>query len=86
MLPTHFEGCNRVYGKPKDWTDEQCGSLDALQFTDPTTGCAVIRTCWMPSKEDIEAITAGRGIILDMYVPVMIPVALFTLNENGAVN
>ncbi len=40
----------------------------------------------MPSKEDIEAIAAGRGIVLDMHIQVMIPVAIFTLDENGEIN
>jgi hypothetical protein len=86
MLPKNFKGCNIRYGKPKGWTDEQCIGIDAMRFTDQSTGGQVIRTLWMPSKEDIEAINEGSGIVLDMHIPVMVPVALFTIDKNGNIN
>jgi hypothetical protein len=41
---------------------------------------------WQPSKEDIEAIVAGRPVILQIHSNGLPPVALFTLDENGESN
>lgn len=41
---------------------------------------------WVPSKEDIEAFQAGRGIWVRILSHRVYPMALFTLNENGEIN
>jgi hypothetical protein len=40
----------------------------------------------MPSKEDIEAIQAGRPIILSVYGGGLPPICLFTCDESGTPN
>lgn len=87
MLPTHFPGCNRRFEKPGSMKDEECSALDAFVFKDESTDTVITRTYWMPSKEDIEAIVAGRGIVLDILLSGgMPPVSLWTLDENGNIN
>lgn len=67
--------------------DEECSGLDAFVFQDTATGQMITRTYWMPSKEDIEAVIAGRGIVLDILLAGgMPPVSLWTCDENGNVN
>ena len=85
MRPIEFEASNIVFGKPESMTDEQCFSIEAYKGIDDN-GFTYINTVWMPSKEDIEAINAGRPIILSIYGEGMPPVNLFTNDENGIIN
>lgn len=85
MLPINFEGSNMEFTKPEGWTDEECGSLSAYRGED-ANGRVYINTLWMPSKEDIEAIVNGRGIVLTVTYPVMIPVMLWTIDADGKPN
>ena len=86
-MPVYFEGCNRRFVKPSSMTDEECTPLDAFVFAVPESDVVVTRTYWMPSKEDIDAINAGRGIALDIYISGgMPPVSLFTLDDEGNIN
>lgn len=83
----YFEGCNRRFEKPSSMTDEECSAIDAFVFAVPESNGVVTRTYWMPSKEDIDAINAGRGIALDIMLSGgMPPVSLFTLDEEGNIN
>lgn len=91
MLFVEFEGANTQLNKPQDWTDEQCSSVVAYHGKDNNGVPVWILKC-MPSKEDIEAIQAGRGIYLQVcgqrmppsdYFP---PVGLFTVDEKGQPN
>jgi hypothetical protein len=86
MIPIGFEGSNRRFEKPGSMTDEQCQGIDAFMFPDPNGNGVIIRTAWQPNKEDIEAVMAGRPIVLDIYSPVMIPVSIFTYDEKGEIN
>lgn len=85
MLPTDFEGTNKTFTKPKGMTDEECGDLRVYQGKNDR-GEPVIISAWMPSKEDIEAINAGRPIFLKILGSGMPPVELLTLDENGNPN
>lgn len=92
MHPINFQGAREI-GKPEDMTDEQCYSLWAMPFEykreDPdgnTVTSNVWLECWQPSKEDIEAINAGRPIWLQIHSNGLPPVALLTLDENGNSN
>lgn len=79
MLPTTFPEQNKVYTKPSDMTDEQCGSLSTFEGMD-ADGFPIIISKWMPSKEDIEAINNGEGIYLQITGRGMPPVCLYTEN------
>lgn len=80
MIPVEFEGANMVIQKPESMTDEECASIsvyrDETGFTEH----------WMPSKEDIEAINAGRGIWVKILMNVLPPVAMWTQDENNEIN
>lgn len=67
MIAVNFEGAV-TYSKPHDMTDEQCASMYVMQGVD-ADGTPFALSHWMPNKEDIEAINAGRGIWLKVCTP-----------------
>jgi hypothetical protein len=81
MMPVDFEGSNTVLTKPKGMTDEQCMSVPAYRNIDDA-GFPFTLTVWQPSKEDIDAINAGRPICLKVLGITPPPVSLFTVDEN----
>lgn len=85
MRAIHFPEANVTMTKPADMTDEECYSVSAYQGED-NQGRPYINTVWQPNKEDIEAINAGRPIVLSITGQSMPPVALFTCDENGHPN
>lgn len=92
MTPIQFEGAHEV-GKPKEMTDEQCSSLWAHNYDYVHIGtdgkeydARIWIEVWQPSKEDIQAIAAGRPIILEIHSMGLPPVRLFTVDENGTPN
>ncbi len=85
MLAIDFPEANTTFTKPKSMTDAECSDLRAFVGVSKV-GHRFINTVWMPNKEDIEAINAGRPIILHMLADVLCPVALFTCDENGEIN
>ncbi len=67
-------------------TDEDCYSLEILQgVTDPERWPYTL-SAWQPSKEDIEAIKAGRPIWVRVLSHTVHPISLFTTDGNGEVN
>lgn len=92
MRPIQFEGAKEMH-KPENMTDEQCYSLWAhqhdYQYAGPDGQQHAARMwteVWQPNKEDIEAIVAGRPVILQIHSTGLPPVALFTLDEKGEPN
>lgn len=101
MLAANFEGAREIK-KPKNMTDEECSGLPIMQATSakgeelPDFAFAGVTTggppypftlsYWMPSKEDIEAINAGRGIWVRFLSHIVFPMSLFTLDEAGEIN
>lgn len=81
-------------------TDEQCSSLSILQGVsdrpgkDPPKMEGVIQdtqwpftiSCWQPSKEDLEALKAGRPIWVRILSHTVYPMELFTTDEGGVIN
>jgi hypothetical protein len=80
MRPIHFQEANTEFVKPNGMTDEECGPLSAY------VGENHISTVWQPNKEDIEAINAGRPIIVQVCGLSLPPISLFTTDENGNSN
>lgn len=83
MLPTSFEQSNFVFGKPKDWTDEQCMDLPVYKGTSKDEDyfeTPVIISCWKLSKEDLEEINRTGIIWLNITGHGMPPVSLQTEN------
>lgn len=85
MMPIDFPGSNLTLTKPENMTDEQCMAIKAFTGVD-TDGFAFILTLWQPSKEDIEAINAGRPICVKTMGANFSPMAIFTTDEQGGVN
>jgi len=85
MLPIDFEGTNTVFNKPADMTDEQCSSIRAFVGNN-VENTPVILTAWQPNKEDIEAINAGRPVMLLVTGKSLPPVLLYTYDENYETN
>lgn len=85
MLPVNFEGTNTVLTKPEDMTDEQCLEVRAYCDIDGD-GFPFYLTAWQPNKEDLEAINAGRPIMLKVVGKSMPPVCLYTFDENYEAN
>ena len=85
MRAIHFPEANTEFHKPESMTDEECGSLSAYVGIDQR-GFTHINTVWVPNKEDLEAILAGRPIVLSIIGDAMPPVSLFTYDEAGNIN
>ena len=86
MRAVDFEGRNKVYGKPKNMTDEECYELPVYVHRNEEGEIVFINSVWMPNKEDLEAINAGRGIIVQHGGNFLQPHALYTVDENGESN
>ena len=85
MLPVDFEGTNLELGTPERWSEERTLPTRALKDID-TDGNTVYFTAWKPSKEDIDAILAGRPVFLKIVYPHYPPTLLFTTDDNGDMN
>ena len=81
MLPIDFEGTNITLGKPADMTDEECSSVRAYRGND-NNGFPFFLLAFQPSYEDIQAINAGRPIMLKVVSARMPPVAMYTYDQN----
>lgn len=84
MLPIPFQGSQPI-AKPPSMTDEECSSLEILQGVTEDLFPYTL-SAWQPSKEDIEAIQAGRPIWVRVLSHTVHPLSLFTTDGNGEVN
>lgn len=80
-----FPEANTHFSKPENMTDGECYPVSAYVGKDDN-GHSFINTCWVPNKEDIEAILAGRPIVLSIFASGLPPISLFTFDETGAPN
>lgn len=85
MRSIDFPDANLTLMKPKSMTDEECAPMTAYRGRDED-GHAYVLSQWMPNKEDLEAINAGRPIFLKILGSVPPPVDLFTLDAEGNYN
>lgn len=85
MLPIDFEGSNLTLNKPENMTDEECMSIQAYRGIDKES-VPFICTCWQPSKEDIEAIAAGRPIWVSTLGHSFAPMSIYTMDEKDQAN
>lgn len=83
MIPVDFPQRNALFTRPDDMTDEECGDLPVWRgglrrlHTDEPPIPALV-SMWQPSKEDIEAIVAGKPIVLTIVTMGRPPVSLST--------
>ena len=82
MLPCDFPEANATYTKPPGTTDEQVMAVPAYRDID-VDGLRFVMTAWMPNKEDLEALNAGRPLYLKICGGGMPPVAMFTVDAEG---
>lgn len=85
MLAIPFEG-SREIGKPKSMKDEECSGLEIYQGVTTPENWPFTLSYWQPSKEDIEAMNAGRGIWVRILSHTVVPMSLFTLDDKGEIN
>lgn len=85
MIAIDFPEANMTFTKPVGMDDSECLPLKVYVGVDQNNG-PYINSVWMPSKEDIEAINAGRPIVLTIIGKGMPPVSLFTLDKEGNSN
>lgn len=85
MRAIHFQESNITFEKPTTMDDSECLPISAFIGVDKN-GHPHINTVWQPSKEDIEAINAGRPIVVCVLGSALPPMALFTYDENGKSN
>jgi hypothetical protein len=85
MLTIDFEGTNILLTRPQDMTDEECLPIRAFKGVD-YDGFNFLLTAWKPNKEDIEAINAGRPVMLKVIGLGFPPVSLYTYDENFEAN
>jgi hypothetical protein len=86
MRAIHFPQSNKTYVKPPSMTDEECYPVSVYEHKDAEGNIEFINTVWQPNKEDIEAINAGRPVVMNMRAGFLIPHALYTCDENGNIN
>ena len=84
-MPVDFEGTNIEFLKPEGMTDEECMSVRAFKGVD-VGGFPFVLLAFKPNREDLEAIKAGRPIMLKILGEGMPPVCLYTFDEKFEAN
>lgn len=85
MIAIDFPESNHVFNKPVSMDESECLPL-SVYLGNNDKGMPYINSVWQPSYEDIEAIKAGRPVILSICGVNQPPVSLFTCNEKGEIN
>jgi hypothetical protein len=75
MNPIEINGSNRVFTKPKDMTDEECGPL-YVRVERYENYHTTIKSAWQPTDEERIKIALGEPIILTIIGISHPPVAL----------
>lgn len=81
MIPVDFEGTNITFTKPEGWKDDECLPVRAYTGVD-NAGHHFTLIALQPSKEDIYAILAGRPIMVKLCMKGMVPMCIYTFDEN----
>lgn len=84
MRTIDFTEKNHTFVKPDSMTDEECTPIET--YVGIIDNKMYINTVWQPNYDDIKAINAGRPVVLSIFTTRMIPVSLFTFDENGQIN
>jgi hypothetical protein len=85
MRPIDFPKANWYFNKPTTMDDAECLPISAYAGQNDK-GMPYINTVWQPNKEDIEAIVAGRTVVVSVIGYELPPMSLFTCDENGEPN
>lgn len=84
MQPIEFPGSTEIK-KPENMTDEQCMSVWAAHGV-TQDGIPFFITAWKPNYEDLQALNRGEPIYIQSICNQLIPMSLFTVDENGQCN
>lgn len=84
MRPIDFPEANIIFSKPSNMSDEQCMPVSAYAAR-AEDGNLFVVTVWQPSYEDLQALNAGRPLMLQVCGG-MPPVAMWTNDESGEAN
>lgn len=85
MLPVDFNGANVRLIQDAEGKNLETLEVDAYWGLD-SDNYPFFLTMWKPNKEDIDAINAGRVIVLKVRGTLMPQVALYTTDETGDLN
>lgn len=77
MQPCQFPESNQVFTAPESMSETECGPIDAL-IGETEAGVPMIVTCFKPSPEDLERLSAGGCLWLSIVGNQMPPVQLNT--------
>lgn len=86
MLPTDFEDRNILITPASNMPESKSYPYIPGFFGVDGSGLYIFITAWQPSKEDMDAIKAGRPIFVKVYSDHMSPLSLFTRDEIGEIN
>ncbi len=67
MIPVYFPEANKVFGPPKDLTEEQCSKVHAFVGEVQGGGCdgmGMIVVAYEPSPYDLEVLNNGGKVYL----------------------
>ena len=85
MRSIHFPEANVIFEKPTTMDDSECLPISVYAGHDEN-GNPYINTLWQPSKEDIDAINAGRPIVVTVLGNTLPPMSLFICDAQGKGN
>lgn len=75
MNPVKIEGANKTLTKPSNWDEGQsCGDLHVKEVTDGIYYS--VSSAWLPTPAELEALKAGKPLILTVAGRTMPPVIL----------
>lgn len=77
MMPIKIEPCTRELARPAGTLEEDCLTLQISDAHDPIWG-NVMRSAWMPTPVEREAIASGAPIILQIVGKAHPVVAVYT--------
>lgn len=83
-MPIDFMESNTTLN-PAKGDEDKVIPIRAYQGPD-AIGNPTTVTVWQPSKEDIEAIKAGRQVVVSIAGYAFPPMMLYTVDESGAPN
>lgn len=87
MLPVNFPGAYIAVDKAPNASDEHSISgVPAWCGTDTETGFFCYLFAWQPNREDLEAIKAGKPVMVKIFASPCPQHTMFTLDDNGTPN
>lgn len=87
LNPINFPGANVILQKSEyeDYGPEWIDGVPAM-LTKSKSEAETYITAWQPNKEDLEALNAGKPIMLQFYSHVVPIHRAFTVSDEGEIN